>query len=70
MRVGVWLRGGCRCVQALHGAQGAASVSGGVRSGQLTPLYGQITAERWRCRRSNEMFQKQTLGGALGYFAD
>lgn len=45
MGVGVWLCGGCWCVQALHGAQGTASVSGGVRSGQLTPLQGQVTAE-------------------------
>ena len=45
MGVGVWLCSGCWCVQALHGAQGTASVSGGVRSGQLTPLQGQVTTE-------------------------
>lgn len=48
MGVGIWLCGGCRCVQALHRSQGAASVSGGVRSGQLRPLHGHVTAETGR----------------------
>lgn len=46
MGVRVRLCAGCWRVQTLHGTQGTASVSGGVRSGQLTPLHGQVTAKR------------------------